>query len=146
MYVFRRLVLRHARQVVLADSWLFQVIAVAQSTSIFLAIVRYGFGEVEFDAPSHANSDSWKQSLFAADLLYIICMGVSKIATAYFLGHLSREKRQNLIGHTLAGLAAAWTIASVLAVALRQPLSAPYLTVGPNVRTCQWLASKVPFN
>jgi hypothetical protein len=105
---------------------------VAQCTTTFLAIARYGFGEIEFDAVAHANLSSWKRSLYIGEMLYILCIGVSKTATAIFLGRLSQERKQNITGLTLAGSSLAWMLGSVLAVGIRGNLSEPWFTV-PNV-------------
>lgn len=107
--------------------------AAAQCTATFLAITRYGFGEIGFDAPTNGNPSSWKKSLFAAEILYILCLGVSRFNTAHFLGRLSRERRQRTIGRALSSLTVAWIVASVFAIALRGNLSSPWLVVGPNV-------------
>lgn len=116
-----------------ANNGLSQILAIAQVTSIFLVIARYGFGEVEFDTVEHASPRSWKKSLYAGELLYIFCLGVSKCATSLFLSRLSRERLQVNTGLSLAASAMVWMLGSVLAIAIREPTSNPWLTIGPNV-------------
>ena len=79
------------------------------------------------------------QDLYAADILYIATLGISKAATIFLIARLTRLKSHILACHVIAGLVAAWTVASILTVAIRCNKSSPWLS--QNNATCLDLVS-----
>lgn len=75
-----------------------------------------------------------KQILYASQILYIVSMGLSRCSTAFFLRSLSRAKEHNVVGLACASVAVLWAVASILAIALRGKLSAPW--EGNEVLVC----------
>lgn len=68
----------------------------------------------------------WYTSL----LLFIISLGLSKTSVVVLLASLTPDQKHKKIFHSVIGLVAIWTIASLFAVALQCNLSHPWKTIG----------------
>jgi hypothetical protein len=79
---------------------------------------------------------------YVSELLYVLCVGLTRISTSLFLGGLSRAKSQNITGWTFAGLSAAWTIACVFAIAIPVDIARPWET--PEPLFTRWIAVETP--
>ncbi|OQO02776.1 hypothetical protein B0A48_11058 [Cryoendolithus antarcticus] len=100
------------------------VFCAAQCATICLAIGQYGFGaEVAMD------EIGWQKALYASQILYILSVGTSRCSMALFLRNLSRDKKDTKLGVAVAAVALLWTVASVLAIAIRGDASGPWLSV-----------------
>ncbi|OQN98981.1 hypothetical protein B0A48_14841 [Cryoendolithus antarcticus] len=95
----------------------------AQCATICLAIGRYGFG-----AEVTVNGTGSKKALYASQILYILSVGTSRCSIALFLRNLSRDKKGTKVGVAVAAIALLWTVASVLAIAIRVDASGPWLS------------------
>ena len=73
-----------------------------------------------------------KQVLFASELLYVSSIGLSKSSTAMFLGSLTRNERQKRTSLAIAIGCIVWTAASVLVIALRGTLTAPWMSTNSS--------------
>lgn len=106
-----------------------------QCTTNFVATGQYGFGkDGMYKEPAKANASSLLKVWYASELLYVLSVGLTRISTALFLGGLSRAHSQKLTGWCLAAVAGAWSIASVVTIAVRGDISQPWATPGPLVR------------
>nr|OQO30673.1 hypothetical protein B0A51_01948 [Rachicladosporium sp. CCFEE 5018] len=95
----------------------------AQCATICLAIGRYGFG-----AEVAVNGTGSNKALYASQILYILSVGTSRCSIALFLRNLSRDKKDTKVGVAVAAIALLWTVASVLAIAIRVDASGPWLS------------------
>ena len=59
------------------------------------------------------------QTLYVSQILYIIALGASKIATAVLILRLTRTQSHKLASYIVIGITSAWAIASVFVVSLR---------------------------
>ena len=66
------------------------------------------------------------QTLYAADILYVVSVGLSKCSAALFLGSLTSSTKQRMVGRIVAFVCACWTIGSGLVVALRGDITKPW--------------------
>lgn len=79
---------------------------------------------------------------YSSELLYVLCVGTTRISSSLFLGGLSRGTLQNATGWIFAGLSTAWTIAGIIVIAIRGDLSAPWETQEPLF--IRWIAVETP--
>lgn len=73
-----------------------------------------------------AHSLTEAKALYVGQILYIFSMGLSRCSTAFFLRNLSTAKRHGYAGFAMAGSAMSWAIASIVTIAVRGDLSAPW--------------------
>lgn len=66
--------------------------------------------------------------LFAGQICYILSMGLCRVSVALFVAHAERVRRP-LVANVFAGLSGAWTLGSLLAVALRGDPRQPWATM-----------------
>jgi hypothetical protein len=73
------------------------------------------------------------QMLYASQLLYVLCMGLSRCSATLFLGNLSRARKHTSAAAVLVITDVVWTVGSCLAIALCGRLEAPWEEVGSLV-------------
>jgi hypothetical protein len=69
------------------------------------------------------------QALFTSQLSYVVSMGLTRISTAFFIGHLTRHHPQVRMSYILAAVSEVWTVVSILIVALRPNIARPWATL-----------------
>lgn len=69
------------------------------------------------------------QALFTSQLSYVGSMGLTRISTAFFIGHLTRHLPHVRISYILVAVSVAWMAASILVVALRSDVAHPWATL-----------------
>ena len=69
------------------------------------------------------------QALFTSQLSYVGSMGLTRISTAFFIGHLTRHSPHVRMSNILVAVSGAWTAASILIVALRSDIAHPWTTL-----------------
>ena len=106
------------------------VVGVAQYCTVFLATTQYSLGHQKRNTTEQSDQ---AKTIYAGQLLYIICVGLTRCSTSFFLSGLSREKTQRLTGICLAVVSAAWTVASVVVIAVSGDISAPWTATKPPV-------------
>ncbi|KAL4805350.1 hypothetical protein BDV18DRAFT_18323 [Aspergillus unguis] len=113
----------YRKRLVQADDYVFAllvVVACAQA-SVVLGQVHLGWGrrsDLEFDESSGGR---WMQMLkvgYAADILSIVALGLSKISTCLFYEALFSQLQKTLI-RVLLAVSVVWTILSIILVAVR---------------------------
>lgn len=72
-----------------------------------------------------AKAKTGEQALYASDLLYILTLGFSKLATIQLISALSPDKRHKRVCHGLSAFVGLWTISAIFAIALRCNLRRP---------------------
>ncbi|RHZ53568.1 uncharacterized protein CDV56_104098 [Aspergillus thermomutatus] len=92
------------------------IVALAQ-TSLVLAQVHYGWGATA-ESLSSATKEKMLKMGYAADTLFVVTLGLSKITTAIFYMTLFKQKLRAVIQGLLAG-GGIWTILSVILLAVR---------------------------
>ncbi|KAK6437724.1 hypothetical protein LTR95_006080 [Oleoguttula sp. CCFEE 5521] len=100
---------------------------VAYSTTVFLA-VRYGLGQAE-SLRGTADDGRAATVLYASDLLYIVALTFSKLATLQLISALSPGRQHKRACLALAALTIFWGTAALFAIALRCDLSGPYMSL-----------------
>lgn len=68
------------------------------------------------------------QALYGSQLCYVVSIGLTKMSTAFFIGHLSQYAPHFRISYLLAVVSGVWTVASTILIALRGNLSRPWAT------------------
>lgn len=69
------------------------------------------------------------QALFASQLSYVGVVGLTRVSTAFFVGHLTRHPPQVWTSHILAAGSGVWTVVAILVIALRPNLARPWATL-----------------
>ncbi|OAQ60790.1 hypothetical protein VFPPC_16769 [Pochonia chlamydosporia 170] len=114
-------------------------ISILDVAAIFAAIKR-GYG-ASFD---RIRVEDQRALLYAAQQFYILAMGFCRISTALFLVRLAYPGPQVKPSYIMAGISGAWTMASMLTVALRGNLHSPWTTVdGTGPLHARWIAVEV---
>ena len=72
------------------------------------------------------------QLYYTSNIFFILALGLSKLSVVFFLIRITAVKEQRLVFHVVAGLIAAWTLASTFVVALQCNLGHPWIIVGQN--------------
>jgi hypothetical protein len=60
------------------------------------------------------------QALYISDIFYVATVGMTRISTAFFNSQLTRYLPQIRNSHILAGVSGLWTIAAIVALAVRK--------------------------
>lgn len=130
-----------------SDLSLFQAVALIRVAATFWAI-HYGYGQPLDSIPESHKGDvekvrlrHWRhccsgkfltsvltQALYGSQLCYVVSLGLTKMSTAFFIGHLSRYAPHFRISYILAAASGLWTVASTILIALRGNLSRPWAT------------------
>lgn len=105
-------------------------LAIIQAALIFGACQK-GFGK-SLNLVAEDNYDGVQSLWYAAELLFILALGLAKISVVFFLLRISRVKEHRLAFYIAIGLMAAWTLASFFAIALQCNLAHPWMNVGEN--------------
>jgi hypothetical protein len=69
------------------------------------------------------------QLYYASNILFTIALGLSKISVVFFLIRLTVSRHQKLLFYIVAGLIAAWTVASAFTIALQCDVAHPWVIV-----------------
>lgn len=68
-------------------------------------------------------------------MFYIASVGLTKVSASFFTARfLTRDKNNIRFANGITGICAAWTAASVLVIAIRRPLAAPWETLDGSER------------
>jgi hypothetical protein len=71
-----------------------------------------------------------QQLYYVSTIFLMIGLGLSKLSVVFFLLRLSPARRHKLVFYGVAGVVAAWTVASIFTLALQCNISHPWITVG----------------
>ncbi|RAH67871.1 uncharacterized protein BO66DRAFT_141354 [Aspergillus aculeatinus CBS 121060] len=107
------------RSILLRDDYvLFVVVACAcAQVSLVLVQVHFGWGQSK-DILRSADSSSMLKAGYAADLLYVLILGLSKICTMLFYQNLSLPRTKWMIKSILVACTL-WTLLAMLLLAIR---------------------------
>ncbi|RAK78895.1 uncharacterized protein BO72DRAFT_467338 [Aspergillus fijiensis CBS 313.89] len=107
------------RSILLRDDYvLFVVVACAcVQVSLVLVQVHFGWGQSK-DILRSADSSSMLKAGYAADLLYVLILGLSKICTMLFYQNLSLPRTKWMIKSILVACTL-WTLLAMLLLAIR---------------------------
>jgi hypothetical protein len=117
------------------------VLAIIQS-SIILGACSQGLGKA-VDLVSPEAQDKVQKMYYTSNLFFIMAIGLSKISVVCFLYRISRVKQHRLVFNIANGLIAAWTMGSLLAIALQCNLRHPWISVDEE---CSGIVSSAPGN
>ncbi|KAJ6782936.1 hypothetical protein PWT90_03088 [Aphanocladium album] len=113
-----------------ADDW---AVSCALAISIIHQGIMYtainkGYGK-KSELLSAAALDTIGKYIYAGHFFYIIPVGVSKVASAFFIEQVAHHGPHTRPARVLAWASAAWTFASLLVVAIRPPYLSPWLAM-----------------
>ena len=103
------------------------ILATIQSSIIFGACSK-GLGKA-VDLVSPEGQNEVQSMYYASNLFFIMAIGLSKISIVHLLHRISPIKQHKLVFNIGMGLIAAWTIGSVLAIALQCNLQHPWTII-----------------
>ncbi|KAG6010785.1 hypothetical protein E4U21_004173 [Claviceps maximensis] len=101
--------------------------------------IRHGYGHsrAETSLPDLTRA---KKALYAGQFFYILSMGLSKTSASFFIAHMTHYGPQSRPAYALAGLSVLWTLASILAVAIRGNMKRPWRTMdGTHAMYSRWI-------
>ena len=70
-----------------------------------------------------------QQLLYAANILYVIVMGICRSSAALFIGHIAHKGPQSGPARLLAWVSVAWTIACIMVIAIRGDIARPWASL-----------------
>jgi hypothetical protein len=79
---------------------------------------------------------------YAADLLFIIALAISKLSVIFFLARLTPNKTHLRLCTAVGAICGAWGVGGVLSLALKCDLAEPWIT---NGQKCTSLVSCEPY-
>jgi hypothetical protein len=82
---------------------------------------------------------------YTSELFFVIALGLSKISMSFFLLRLTMYKNHRKVYYSVAALIAAWTVASLFAIALKCDLGHPWIILDEKCPGEVWFLS-LPFN
>lgn len=85
-------------------------------------------------------TDLCGQHGYAADLLFIIALAISKLSVIFFLARLTPNKTYLRFCTAVGALCGAWGVGGVLSLALKCDLAEPWITIGEkctNLVSCE---------
>ena len=118
-----------------------QVLAIGSSSATFAA-VKFGLGKSEDIVaenddlsvskvrrvrPTMVPILTLRQAIYAADILYILTLWLSKGATILLTERLTRVRQHRLVCYALGGFVSLWAMVSVFVIAIRDNKSEPWL-------------------
>ncbi|KAK5724370.1 hypothetical protein LTR15_004415 [Elasticomyces elasticus] len=83
------------------------------------------------------------QSIFFADLLYILVIYLAKLAVVLFFMRLSSSKVHRAYCHTLAATCAIFCVVSIFVLSLQTPITEPWDAVLSSARLDRWIATEI---
>ncbi|TEY61421.1 hypothetical protein BOTCAL_0169g00260 [Botryotinia calthae] len=101
----------------------------AIQSSVVLGACAKGLGK-SIELVSVKNQAQIEQMWYTSLLFFIISLGLSKTSVVVLLGSLTPDQKHKKIFHSVIGMMAIWTIASLFAVALQCNLAHPWKTIG----------------
>ncbi|KAF7867531.1 uncharacterized protein EAF02_009722 [Botrytis sinoallii] len=101
----------------------------AIQSSVVLGACAKGLGK-SIELVSVKNQAQIEQMWYTSLLLFVISLGLSKTSVVVLLGSLTPDQKHKKIFRSVIGLTAAWTVASLFAVALQCNLAHPWKTIG----------------
>ncbi|KAK5116833.1 hypothetical protein LTR85_009093 [Meristemomyces frigidus] len=87
--------------------------------------VRYGLGDKMKGAPG-GKQETVLKMMYAGQLLYLVALAISKAAVAALLHRLAGTRKQKRAALALMCAIAAWGVAGIFALGLRQDLAQPW--------------------
>lgn len=75
-------------------------------------------------------TDLHNQNGYAADILFIAALAISKLSVVYFVARLTPHVKYVKLCTVASALCVAWGIGGVFALALRCNLAKPWITIG----------------
>lgn len=103
------------------------VFATIQS-SIILAACSKGLGKAVHLVSPEAQ-DEVQKMYYTSNLFFLMAIGFSKISVVCFLHRLSQILKHRLVFNIAMGLIVAWTVGSMLAIALQCDLRHPWISI-----------------
>lgn len=103
------------------------VLAIIQS-SIVLGACSKGLGKA-VDLVSPEAQDEVQKMYYTSNLFFLMAIGLSKISVVCFLYRISRVLKHRRVFNIAMALIVAWTIGSLLAIALQCDLRHPWISV-----------------
>lgn len=115
------------------------LLAIIQS-AIILGACGKGLGKSVSLLSVEAESEV-QEMYYTSNLLFTIALGLSKISVVCFLLRLSPAKQHKVVFMAAIGLMAAWTVASLFAIALQCNMSMAWVTINQE---CPGVVSHIP--
>ncbi|TKA68967.1 hypothetical protein B0A55_06608 [Friedmanniomyces simplex] len=130
------------------DSWGFD------DTSIYISLlvnlvrivivtgaIHHGFGNL-WSTLAEDDRQTVDKLLYASQILYVVSIGLVKVSTTLFTARfLTRGQTHIRLAHLATAACGVWTVASLLIIAIRTPLSSPWTTrAGSQSLLVRWVA------
>ncbi|KAJ3494565.1 hypothetical protein NLG97_g4000 [Lecanicillium saksenae] len=124
-----------------ADDWAVTcalAISIVHQGLMYTAINK-GYGK-KSELLSTDTLDAVSKYIYAGHFFYIIPVGVSKVASAFFVEQVAHHGPHSGPARIMAWVSGAWTIASLLVVAIRPPYLSPWLAMdGQATMFSRWV-------
>ncbi|KAH8810577.1 hypothetical protein F5884DRAFT_255871 [Xylogone sp. PMI_703] len=112
------------------DEWLLltsTILAIIQS-SIVLGACANGLGK-SIELIPEGNMDKIQRMVYVSILFFIMALGLSKISVAFLLLRLTPHKYHRRASYMIIGTMTAWTMVSLLVLALQCNISHPWISL-----------------
>jgi len=106
------------------------VCAIIQS-SIVLGACSKGLGK-SVDLVSPDAAESVQKMYYTSNIFFFLVIGLAKISVICFLSRISRMRQHRLVFNIAIGLIGAWTLGSLIAMAVQCELGRSWIMVGQD--------------